>query len=638
MKRIFLLIISIFSLILTSALFSSCEDMFGDYLEKAPGVDVTEDTIFSSADQVNLFLTGIYEYGIHANLSYAGSGEVVNRAGYANPEATMFGAASDEAKCATDWYGIVLNWNKGAISANLGWGDIDARFNYRFKAIRMISILIDRIGDVPASEMGDAEKRQFIAEAKTIRAMNYFEMFKRYGGVPIIKERLGVDSDLMLPRNSIESVVNFIVQDCDEAIPDLKNNYIGADDEKLKGRIHKGVAHAIKSKTLLYAASDLFNRDKPYLSYGNGSDSILCYGAPRDVQKWVKAAEAAAATLTWAEGAGCKLINTSDPDTDYQTSWDKYDNEEIILADKSQASTGNWIWPWGEFSRFFPPNKGYGGTSPTLNFVMKYETQQGTKQVWNPVGVTGSDLQEIMLNLDRRFKQTVYYNMGYMNKDISVCPLYQEAIDEVERTPGVYFEIPKTRGARSGAITKCVGGFWQRKHRPTVIDSDTWKYVPNSTIYQLNEIYLNYAEAVLEAFGTLDAKSNNATITGREALNIIRDRAGQPRKPGGYAPYASEKEWVRNERAIELAFDNHRFWDIRRWMIAEQPGVMKGDMLGIKINAMDTSLDYLNQPTGSGFKYTPYVFEQRRFYKKMYLHPFNVDEVNKGYLLQNPGY
>jgi hypothetical protein len=94
--------------------------------------------------------------------------------------------------------------------------------------------------------------------------------------------------------------------------------------------------------------------------------------------------------------------------------------------------------------------------------------------------------------------------------------------------------------------------------------------------------------------------------------------------------YDAFKQRVQKERAIELAFDDHRFWDIRRWMIAEEDGVMQGEMWGLKI--------FKIVGNANEFHYEPYVFETRSFAKKMYLHPFSTSEMNKGYLIQNPGY
>ena len=110
---------------------------------------------------------------------------------------------------------------------------------------------------------------------KTLRALNYLEMMKRYGGVPIIDRRIDLGEDLKIPRASLQEVVNFILKDCQDAIdaPELPEDQTGA----LKGRVSKGVALAIKAKTLLYAASPLFNTDTPHLSLG-ANNNLICLG------------------------------------------------------------------------------------------------------------------------------------------------------------------------------------------------------------------------------------------------------------------------------------------------------------------------------------------------------------------------
>jgi hypothetical protein len=598
MKNTILIILSI---IFTFTI-ASCEDMMGHYLDKAPGVDVSEDTIFSSTVQCETFLASIYEYGIHSNLpTYSNQQGVESRAGYACPDVTLFSGASDESETCAPWY-PPNSWNDGSISPNK---PDDSRWPYRWIAIRMVTVMMDRVDGVPG--MTSTYKEQLKAEVKVIRAMNYLEMLKRYGGVPIINHRLQVSDNLKIPRSSVDSIVNFIVKDCDEAIPYLPINQTGS----FQGRIHQGVALAIKSKTLLYAASPLFNTATPYFDFGV-NNKLICYGN-YSVDRWKTAAAAAKAALDWAPGAGCHLIIDQGVDKNYQYAWEHYDNPEIILAHKGYMR-GRWDWPWSDFSQLAPGAWGQSGITPLLNFVKKYEKRDGTPETWNAVGVSGNDLQEKIAEIDYRFKQSICYNMSAWNKDIPVAPLYQEAI-ALSKNPQ--------------SITTCYGGFWLHKLYPYIISDDVWQLVPNSTIFQLNEIYLNYAEAMNEAFGP-DA-DNGYGLTARQALNTIRSRSGQPD-----AMEADLKERIRNEREIELAFDNHRFWDIRRWMIAEQEGVMKGGMIGIKINLIDPN--NTKPKITSGFKYTPYVYETRSFTPKMYLHPFSTDEVNKGYLVQNPGY
>ena len=269
-------------------------------------------------------------------------------------------------------------------------------------------------------------------------------------------------------------------------------------------------------------------------------------------------------------------------------------------------------------------NEGQSGISPLLNFVSKYEKKDGTPQEWNlsidPSTGRGSptyQLQEKMQELDRRFQQSILYNMAYWNVGNPEVPLYQEAIKTYEAD-----------AAKSGVITTCKGGFWLHKLYPYSMGGDNWQPIPNSTLFQLNEFYLNFAEAMFEAYGADDR--HGYPLSAREAVNVIRLRSGQLEIGAGQLT----RERIRNERAIELAFDNHRFWDIRRWMIAEQEGVMQGNMIGIEIHLIEGETP---KPT-SGFYYIPVLVEKRTFTRKMYMHPFPTEEINKAYLIQNPGY
>lgn len=566
----------------------SCEDMMGDFLEKAPGVDVTEDTIFSSRSQVEMFLASIYEYGVHSNL---GLGSPDNGApAIANSAGTIDAGATDEAEACANWYDP-QKWNNASVSPD---NTDDPRFSHRFTAIRKVTVMLDRVDEVP--DITKEYANQLKAESKFIRALNYFEMFKRYGGVPIIDHRLQLDENLKIPRSSVEDVVNFIVKDCDEAIPDLPVNQLGA----LRGRATRGAALALKARTLLYAASDLFNTDKPYLDFGT-NNKLICYGN-KDKERWKLAADAAKKVLDWAKEANCYLITDQGLDGNYKYSWQTYDNSEIIFAEKSSDAMGKYTWPWSAISppTVYPGNAGQSGVTVTLNLVSKYEDRLGNKVDWNG----GNDLQAKMASLDYRFSQTVVGNLMRWNSEFPKLQLWQDS------------------GNGPGAdVNTCYGGFWLHKLYPEEISESVWRKVPNSTLYQLNEAYLNYAEA-------LNEYNEGPTQEAYDAINTIRKRSGQPDLPTGLG-YLEFRAKVRNERAIELAFDGHRFYDIRRWMIAEEEGVMQGGMLGIKIYQIPESIEY---------RYEPYVFETRSFSRRMYLHPFGTGEINKGYLIQNPGY
>jgi hypothetical protein len=146
--------------------------------------------------------------------------------------------------------------------------------------------------------------------------------------------------------------------------------------------------------------------------------------------------------------------------------------------------------------------------------------------------------------------------------------------------------------------------------------------VANDIILRLNEFYLNYAEALNEFSGP--------NVETYAAVNIIRARSGMPNLPANLSQKGFQDR-VRNERAVELAFDSHRFWDVRRWLIAEEEGVMRGIMRGLTITRTGTSPNFL-------YSWVPVNFETRTFNKNMYLHPLPLTEVLKGQYIQNPGW
>jgi hypothetical protein len=586
---------------------SSCEEMMGDYLEKAPGTDVTEDTIFSSAKQLETFFYSIYQYGMHSNLPYYFDGTAAHYK-YAAESVTLASSSiSDETEQAARWY-WPHQWNAGIITANSNQEEVDYRWPYRWLTMRKISVLLDRVDEVP--DITPQYAAQLKAEVKAIRAMNYFEMLKRYGGVPIIDHRLSLVEDPKIPRSTLEKVINFILKDCEEAYPDLPIHQLGS----LRGRMHKGVALAVKAKTLLFAASPQFNTATPYLDLGE-NNPLICLGDSKK-ERWDDAAKACKAVLDWAQETGyCKLIDDKGVDENYKYTWDVYDNEEIIFAEKTQTFRWQYTWPWGGLApahSIYRASSGESGASPTLNFVKKYEKKDGTRQTWEG----GNDLQAKMAALDRRFDASIIGHRGIWDKNGG------DFSDPLE----LQQEDPANNIKEGVHLYHCFGGFWMRKLYPTSLNGSK-QLAPNSTLYQLNEFYLAYAEAMNEMYGPDDSRYG---LTARQAVNKIRARSGQPEITTGSGIYADFKELIRNEWAIEMAFDDHRFWDIRRWMIAEQEGVMQGDMWGIQI--------YKIPGDDTEDRYEPYVFEQRTWHRKYYLHPFRQVEIDKGYLVQNPDY
>ncbi len=561
-----------------------------NYLEKPPGVDLTEDIVFSTELNLEEFINGTYYLGVTADAGFMGGVISDGGGGYS--------AACDEGKIWMDWF-FQNDWNKGSLNSNTGADRTDTRFSQRWKAIRRANILIERIEGIEftPTNSGYDYKGRVKGEALWIRAYNHYELLRKFGGTPKVDRRLNMGDELKIPRSSIKDIVDFIVRDCDDAAALLPSSY--PDNER--GRIHKGAALILKARTLLYAASPQFNTDRPYMSLG-GDNQLICYG-DFDPERWKLAADAALDVITWAEteSGWCRLIDTGDPTKDYLTTWNEYDNAEIILAAKPVGPSGAGHIPYEPMT----PRRcgGMGGISVPLQFVQLYQKKDGTDQDWDFVN-GGDDLMAKYAQLDPRFAQTMAYHTTAWNS-------YRPKLD---LTLGGYDNTNEFR---------CWGGVFAHKPVPySVVEGEPHR-IPNITLFRLAEAYLIYAEALNEYTG------GTAPEAAREKINVIRKRAGMPDFPAGMTQEAFRNA-VKRERAVELAYENHRLWDLRRWLDAEKDGVMSGAMYGINIYAIEGNPDE--------FSYEPYIFEKRSFPKRMYLNPWPQAEVNKGYIIQNPGY
>lgn len=559
--------------------FSSCEDMMGNFLDKPPGVDVTEDTIFSNQISAERFLMGIYREGMYSDMP-----EWSDRDGWDSDFKIGF---SDEGKQVASWYNSV-KYNNGNMSNTRN--PLDSKWWWRWIALRAVNIFLDRIDDVP--DASQEYKNQAKGQAIFIRGMNYLELLKRYGGVPIIDRRL-TNEDAQgekIPRSTLEETVNFIIKDAETAASLLPDSW----PSQYSGKITKGAALMLKARTLLYAASPLSNTENPPLSLPGEDNKLICYGN-YDANRWKLAADAAKAVIDWAPGAGVRLLSGSE--RSYQDTWEVPDNAEIILGPKMYAPLQHY-----GCSTFKSLNNFYiiqGGIMITQNFVEFYERTDGTPQPWNRNG--GNNLAEIYSNMDPRFKQSVAYNGSYWNVDFPELKFYVGG-------------VPDNQPPRVDNKT----GYWIRKWIPTVLTRNTQAYV-NWHWARLAEAYLNYAEALNEFQGP--------TAEAYQAVNTIRNRVGMPNLPTGLNQ-AEFRDKVRRERAIELAFEDHRLWDLMRWRMAEQ--TLNAPMWGLKIYK-------LPEPSNE-FRYEYYIFQERSWKTPMYRLPFNQNEVDKGYLVQNPGW
>jgi hypothetical protein len=511
--------------------------------------------------------------------------------------AFVWSASCDEAKMPIGWYWS-NTWNMGGITVGSASQE-DINWPVRFNALRYCYIMMDRIKKVPDV---DADYAALIkGEMQWLIADNYFEMVKRYGGVPIVRKYYQVGDNFKIPRASLQETFDFIIANLDSAAAVLPDAW----PTNWKGRITKGAALALKAKALLYAASPLFNTDTPYLSMADpANNNLICFGN-YDANRWKAAADAAKATIDWAPQGGVALVTNAiggGPTKNYKYAWEVLDNPEIIIAEKFNGlnglnKTGSSSMPW---ATIMPnPMGGWTGVCPTQTFIEKfYDKTDGTPQTWSD---NGTDLNQKYAQLDPRFAQTIGYNGCKWNNSTTLETFLPDGKHK----------------------NYCVTGYWMKKFIPDAETSAGVKTPVSWPYLRLNEMYLIYAEALNEFSAAPPQEAY-------DAVNTIRTRSGMPALPAGLTQ-DQFRQRVRKEWGVEFAFEDHRFWDIKRWMIAEDPGVMQGPITVLTVNKFGTG-------TPQQFQYTRTVLENRVWKRFTYLNPFRIAEVNKGYIIQNPGY
>ena len=578
---------------------TSCEDMMGNFLEKPPGVDITEDTIFSSQQYAEEYLVGIYRDGVHNELPAWD-----DRNGKRDAPWSCY---CDEAENVASWYSSHIYNTAGITPYNNGDGININPWKYRWRAIRSANILLERIQEVSNAEPGFIE--QAAGQAYFIIGLNYFEMFIRYGGVPIVTRRFipGDDvEDMKIPRGTVEETINYIVKMADEAASRLPDSW----PPELTGKATKGAALMLKSRALLYAASPLSNTANPPLSLPGDYNKVICYG-DYSKDRWKAAADAAKAVIDWAPAGGRRILNDGKPDMDYMRTWNEPHNAEVIMSVTHFGSMLRTFTLVAGLTNFY---RTQSGTMISQNFVEKYESKTtGELMNWTP---TGNNLNAMYQDADPRLNQSVLINGAYHNNDYPVMTFWE--------LPGKTFETQaKPRLA-------CKTRYWMRKYVPPAhTNANQWAYIIWN-LYRLSEAYLNYAEALNEFADSPPQEAYNA-------VNVVRARAGMPDFPKGLSKEQFRKK-IRNERSVELAFEGHRLFDIMRWRIAEEDGVMQGAFRGIKITQNPGFVGSAYDKNPNAYSWEIYTVEKRSWKREMYHVPIWQQEIDKRYMIQNPGW
>ncbi len=483
----------------------------------------------------------------------------------------LLASASDEA--------VNSNLNSSINVFNNGtWGSLrtfDDQYYNMYNYLRRTNLFLE---NAPTSAITPAsDVPALMGEAYFLRALYHFELMKRYGAIILATQSFKLKEELDLPRNSLDEVVAQIVADCDEAAAVLT---VSISDQSAgdKGRATQTAALALKARTLLYAASPLNNPSG-------------------DVAKWQKAVDAAKDVMDLGKHS---LLTAAQPNvwTQLPNVWNYSTtayNTEVIFA--SAADNVNTI----ELNNAPISYDGARGrTNPTQELVDAFEMRSTGKPITDPT--SGYNSQNPYTDRDPRLGLFIILNdVSFKGK-------------KVETFVGGKDNIPTN-------VNSTKTGYYLRKF---LSESAAWGTGTQTNVrrpwvlFRYAEVLLNYAEALNEAQGPEPAVY--------ASVNQVRARAGMPPLPAGLNQ-AQMRDRIHNERRVELCFEEHRFYDVRRWKKGEQ--FFNQPVSGMRITK-----------TGNSFKYEPFPVENRFFSDNMYRFPIPQFELNNASknLQQNSGW
>lgn len=613
---------------------SSCVDdiKFGDsFLEKAPGVAVTQDTIFGKADYARRFLWETYSklyYGLATNWNTV-DGKM---------NTGMFEALSDCWHSHNSWDGLNRKYYSGSYKASDEDSANDSRFGYTkencWEAIRAAWLFIENVERVP--DMEDQEKSRLAAEAKVIIASRYFDLFRHLGGVPILEKSYGVSPTYELPRGTVEETVNFMVRLLDEAAQVLPWDLEADGESNWQGRFTKAAAMGLKCKVLLFAASPLFNDDQPYCTE-EPQDAVtnhqVWYGGYRP-ELWtqcLKACEDFFSELN-AKGHYALMLPSGPSPEAYRDAFNmayfiRQDNTELLISTRIIGKY-NWDWwyYWGEWV-------GYGGYTPTEEYMEMFAMADGRPFSWSDATVaanpffTDNDYGQPIR--DPRLYETILVNGAkFSGRAVELWLGGRENINSTEKESGIY--------ATGFGLYK----FYKEGKSSLASHYLEWPYL------RLAEMYLIYAEALLK---------NNRLAEAIDQVDIVRARVGLAGlvESNPTANLLTDKdalmEEILRERACELGLEDVRLFDMTRNKRAD---LFQKPLHGLRIERADGGSGSWSDKNAdvrgdfpTQFSYTPFELTNKsrswwtNFSPKWYLSAFPPSEVNKNYgLTQNPGW
>ena len=527
--------------------------------------------------------------------------------------------------------------------SNLGTIKNTMEWSLMYQRIRSANIALANLAKPRFDNTGGIADRMK-GEIYFLRGYYHNQLLRYYGGIPLIKNAYTLnETDFNIPRNTYEECVNAIVSDLDSAAILLKGKSLAA------GRATMGAAMALKARVLLYAASDLHDiptaKAKSTVIASATNPELLGYVSGDRAARWQKAKDAAKAVIDMNQ-YGYKLnltapVTSAEGQQNYlniSLSRSGGEADGIFLKYYIRASFDDW-GSW--YPRNNMPNGYHGWTSsePTQQLVDSYEMMDGTKFDWkNPTHAAAP-----YDNRDPRFYTSILYDGAQWK------PRTPDGagIDPAGQIQTGFYEV----GTGGGATTAFAGldtrnstienwnGTWTgyaiRKFMdpdPGLVDMSIRQEVPSIQI-RFTEVVMNYAEACMALGQDAEAKT---------WINRIRFRAGMPAMTEAGAALMARYQ---NERNVEMLFEDQRFYDVRRWMIAPAALGKQAQIIVItgKLKAGKTVSTYKYSKDNYAYSYSVQDLgtgkENRKWDDKLYFLPISRDEVNRNNkLIQNPGY
>jgi hypothetical protein len=534
------------------------------------------------------------------------------------------------------WDGVNRYYYSGSYSAGTEETSDATKFGYTkeevWQAVRQSWLFIENVDRVP--DMDSSEKERLKAEAKVIIASRYFDLFRHFGGLPIVDHAFEVSNDAdayYTERATVDATVNFMTNLLDDAATVLPWSLSAADISNWDGRFTKAAAMALKCKILLFAASPLFNDSEPYCTEGS-QDAVtnlqVWYGGYKP-ELWTECLQACEDFFKAVNENGIYgLVQaTGTSVSDYRTAFRKaYStrgsggaNPEMLISTRIRYTYGNN----NQWDYYFPQSCMNGAITPTQEYVEMFPMADGTPFDWN----NPDDVANMFTDRDPRLFETILVNGAtYQGRQAELWVGGREAQQNPAQETGQY--------ATGYANYKYILDFSANLNQPTL-----WPYL------RLSEIYLTYAEALLK---------NNRMAEAIQQVDAVRARVGLKglveSNPGKnmYDEDVLMAEILR-ERACELGLEDVRFFDMIRNKRAD---LFERQLHGLRIYRADGNNTSWSDkdPSTRGDRPAEFTYEVfnltnasrtwwTSFSPKWYLSAFPPVEVNKGYgLTQNPGW